>query len=243
MGLILDFVPNHMGIAAGLNEWWQDVLENGPTSPYAACLRHRLAAAQAGARQQGAAADPRRPVRRRARERRARAAASTDGALLRSVLRPCRCRSRRRATGSILRAPCRRSATARPPDESTSLEFQSIARRLRAAAAARPSDDPELIERAAARRRSSSARLRRSARRARRRSRSAIEAAVADFNGRPGDARQLRPARRAARARRRTGWPSGGWRPRRSTTAASSTINELAAIRQEDPAVFAATHR
>ena len=34
--LILDFVPNHMGIAAGLNVWWQDVLENGQTSAHAA---------------------------------------------------------------------------------------------------------------------------------------------------------------------------------------------------------------
>lgn len=36
MGLILDFVPNHMGIASGMNAWWQDVLENGQASPYAA---------------------------------------------------------------------------------------------------------------------------------------------------------------------------------------------------------------
>lgn len=35
MGLILDFVPNHMGIGGGLNPWWQDVLENGRVSPYA----------------------------------------------------------------------------------------------------------------------------------------------------------------------------------------------------------------
>ena len=32
MGHILDFVPNHMGIFE--NPWWQDVLENGPSSPY-----------------------------------------------------------------------------------------------------------------------------------------------------------------------------------------------------------------
>jgi (1->4)-alpha-D-glucan 1-alpha-D-glucosylmutase len=32
--LILDFVPNHMGVAAGRNAWWQDVLENGQTSVY-----------------------------------------------------------------------------------------------------------------------------------------------------------------------------------------------------------------
>jgi (1->4)-alpha-D-glucan 1-alpha-D-glucosylmutase len=35
-GLVLDFVPNHMGIASGVNPWWQDVLESGRVSPYAA---------------------------------------------------------------------------------------------------------------------------------------------------------------------------------------------------------------
>ncbi len=35
MGQVLDVVPNHMGIAAGCNRWWSDVLENGPSSPYA----------------------------------------------------------------------------------------------------------------------------------------------------------------------------------------------------------------
>jgi len=32
---ILDVVPNHMGAAPGENRWWDDVLENGPGSPYA----------------------------------------------------------------------------------------------------------------------------------------------------------------------------------------------------------------
>ena len=36
IGLVLDVVPNHMGIATRANRWWWDVLENGPTSPYAA---------------------------------------------------------------------------------------------------------------------------------------------------------------------------------------------------------------
>jgi (1->4)-alpha-D-glucan 1-alpha-D-glucosylmutase len=36
MGHILDIVPNHMGIAGSANPWWQDVLENGPSSRYAA---------------------------------------------------------------------------------------------------------------------------------------------------------------------------------------------------------------
>ena len=35
MGLILDIVPNHMGIAETGNVWWMDVLENGPSSSYA----------------------------------------------------------------------------------------------------------------------------------------------------------------------------------------------------------------
>jgi (1->4)-alpha-D-glucan 1-alpha-D-glucosylmutase len=35
MGHILDFVPNHMGVASNDNLWWQDVLENGPSSQYA----------------------------------------------------------------------------------------------------------------------------------------------------------------------------------------------------------------
>ena len=36
LGLILDFVPNHMGIAEPGNAWWMDVLEHGPSSEYAA---------------------------------------------------------------------------------------------------------------------------------------------------------------------------------------------------------------
>jgi (1->4)-alpha-D-glucan 1-alpha-D-glucosylmutase len=35
MGQIVDFVPNHMGIGEPLNQWWMDVLENGPSSTYA----------------------------------------------------------------------------------------------------------------------------------------------------------------------------------------------------------------
>lgn len=35
MGQLLDVVPNHMSIALQINRWWQDVLENGPSSTYA----------------------------------------------------------------------------------------------------------------------------------------------------------------------------------------------------------------
>ncbi|HUQ27942.1 MAG TPA: alpha-amylase family glycosyl hydrolase, partial [Usitatibacter sp.] len=29
---VMDIVPNHMGVLAADNAWWQDVLENGPAS-------------------------------------------------------------------------------------------------------------------------------------------------------------------------------------------------------------------
>jgi (1->4)-alpha-D-glucan 1-alpha-D-glucosylmutase len=38
MGFVLDVVPNHMGIAKTLNRWWRDVLEQGPSSRYAAAF-------------------------------------------------------------------------------------------------------------------------------------------------------------------------------------------------------------
>jgi (1->4)-alpha-D-glucan 1-alpha-D-glucosylmutase len=34
LGLLIDLVPNHMGIARNRNAWWRDVLENGPRSRY-----------------------------------------------------------------------------------------------------------------------------------------------------------------------------------------------------------------
>ena len=35
MGMVLDIVPNHMGVLLGNNAWWLDVLEKGRASPYA----------------------------------------------------------------------------------------------------------------------------------------------------------------------------------------------------------------
>lgn len=35
MGQILDTVPNHMGVMGADNDWWMDVLENGPSSAFA----------------------------------------------------------------------------------------------------------------------------------------------------------------------------------------------------------------
>jgi (1->4)-alpha-D-glucan 1-alpha-D-glucosylmutase len=38
MGLVLDVVPNHMGIDGQANRWWWDVLTHGPGSRYAGCF-------------------------------------------------------------------------------------------------------------------------------------------------------------------------------------------------------------
>ena len=38
LGLILDFVPNHMGVGQSDNQWWLDLLEWGEHSPYAAAF-------------------------------------------------------------------------------------------------------------------------------------------------------------------------------------------------------------
>jgi (1->4)-alpha-D-glucan 1-alpha-D-glucosylmutase len=35
VGLLVDFVPNHMSADAAANRWWRSVLENGPSSPFA----------------------------------------------------------------------------------------------------------------------------------------------------------------------------------------------------------------
>ncbi|RQS81903.1 malto-oligosyltrehalose synthase [Burkholderia seminalis] len=35
LGVIVDIVPNHMGVGGSSNGWWNDVLEWGPASPYA----------------------------------------------------------------------------------------------------------------------------------------------------------------------------------------------------------------
>jgi len=42
MGLVLDIVPNHMGVGGPENRWWWDVLARGPQSPFAEELAKAL---------------------------------------------------------------------------------------------------------------------------------------------------------------------------------------------------------
>lgn len=46
LGLLLDIVPNHMGVLEADNPWWLDVLENGPASVHAAAFDIDWAPAQ-----------------------------------------------------------------------------------------------------------------------------------------------------------------------------------------------------
>jgi (1->4)-alpha-D-glucan 1-alpha-D-glucosylmutase len=69
MGQVLDFVPNHMGIAEPLNQWWMDVLENGPSSVYAPYFDIEWRPPQDGAAGQGVAADSGRSIRAGTRTR------------------------------------------------------------------------------------------------------------------------------------------------------------------------------
>ncbi|HEY8495181.1 MAG TPA: malto-oligosyltrehalose synthase [Myxococcota bacterium] len=50
MAQILDFVPNHMGVAQADNRWWLDLLEHGPASPFAAYFDVDWRPAKAGLR-------------------------------------------------------------------------------------------------------------------------------------------------------------------------------------------------
>ena len=63
MGHLLDIVPNHMGIGEASNSWWMDVLENGPSSPYAPYFDIDWEPLKPELDRQGAAPGPRRPVR------------------------------------------------------------------------------------------------------------------------------------------------------------------------------------
>ena len=122
MGHILDLVPNHMGIARSANPWWQDVLENGPSSRYARDLRYRLASTEAGAGQQGAAADPRQLLRRDARAP-GDCGSSTRKARSVCVTRITCCRSRRAPTTRFSEpkwTPCSRRWAPRATKRSSS---------------------------------------------------------------------------------------------------------------------------
>jgi (1->4)-alpha-D-glucan 1-alpha-D-glucosylmutase len=64
LGLLLDIVPNHMGIGGDANAFWLDVLRWGPASPFAAWFDIDWDSRLPRPRRQAALPLPRRPVRR-----------------------------------------------------------------------------------------------------------------------------------------------------------------------------------
>ena len=125
MGLILDIVPNHMGVGGADNAWWLDVLEWGRASPYADYFDIDWDPPDADAARPPARAISRRVLRRGAGGRRsrrcnstARMGVSTSAPTARTAFRstrantpPC-CRSRR--APSRTRSPSSRRSAAAP---------------------------------------------------------------------------------------------------------------------------------
>ena len=134
MGLIVDFVPNHMGIGPD-NAWWLDVLEWGRGIAVRALFRHQLAPDARRSRRARAAAGRRRPIRRNSRKGRDRAALRSGGRQLQRVV----FRSPFSDFAALLcRDPRRRRRRARPLWRAISRPWRQAARRS-GARAARPS--------------------------------------------------------------------------------------------------------
>ena len=111
LGLILDFVPNHVGVHFADNPWWLDVLEWGQASPHAVSFdidwEH---AALSGARRR-AAADHRLVLRRSAGKGRDRASLRSPAkAAFRPGISSIGCRSRRSATAKSCARSSRKPA-------------------------------------------------------------------------------------------------------------------------------------
>ena len=62
MGQMLDFVPNHMGVREPQNQWWIDVLENGPSSPMRPISTSTGSRSKSGSARQSSAPNPGRSI-------------------------------------------------------------------------------------------------------------------------------------------------------------------------------------
>ena len=82
MGHVLDLVPNHMGIAKSANPWWQDVLENGPSSRFAHFFDIEWHPVKDELADKAADSDSRRSVRRGRSSVRNCGSRTTDGAFV-----------------------------------------------------------------------------------------------------------------------------------------------------------------
>ena len=238
MGLILDIVPNHMGIGRGLNPWWQDVLENGRVSPYAVAfdidwtplkkeLRNKVLLPVLGD-QYGAVLE----------------AGELDLTEADGAFTVCYYETPLPISpatyGLILRAAEPVLLEGLEPDDLTLLEFQSITAGFERLGSLDP-DDPEQVAERIREGTTGKVRLARLLADSEL-ARTALNEVVERFNGTPGDPASFDAMDRLLDAQN---YRLAYWR-----VAAEEinyrrffAINDLAAIRQERPEVFAATHR
>ena len=237
MGLMVDLVPNHMEIDDADNAWWNDVLENGPSSPYATCfdidwnppkpdLKNRVMLPVLGD-QFG-----------RIMENGELSLGYEEGGFYiayydhRFPIDP-------HTTTEVLREAIEHSRFNAVEENEELLELESIVTGLHHLPDRNTSDEEEIIER----RREQKVLRRRLAEltEASAAIRRAIDGVVTDFSGRAGEERSFD---RLEQLLRKQAYRLCHWR-----VAADEInyrrffdINDLGAIRVEDPAVFAAVH-
>ena len=243
LGLILDIVPNHMGIAGDANPWWMDVLENGPGLPVRRLLRHRLDAAarpSCGTRcccpscgdQYGQVLEA------------GQLQLEIRGRRLRRPLRAAPpARSRPDTYAQILSHRLEELPSALGADDVGTCRSSASILTALAHLPGRDRDRPRPGRRAAAREGGRQAPPRRPARKESARSRELRRGQRARaFNGTPGDPRSfdLLDALLAAQAYRLADWRVAG---DEINYRRFFDVNDLAAIRMERPEVFAATPR
>jgi (1->4)-alpha-D-glucan 1-alpha-D-glucosylmutase len=238
LGLLVDIVPNHMGIAQARNAWWADVLQHGPASPHAAAfdidwnpvkreLADRVLLPILGD-QYGAVLDS---GGLRLERRDGRFVVRYDETIL-----PVGPRSYARIIGACL-AELDRALGAEHP---AVVELKSIVSLL-ATLPVRTETDPVRL---AARRQANDDAMARLDRLLRESPdvRHFVDESVAAFNGIPGEPRTFDPLADVldAQVYRLAFWRVAG---EEINYRRFFDINDLAAIRMEQPHVFAATHR
>jgi (1->4)-alpha-D-glucan 1-alpha-D-glucosylmutase len=238
MGQLLDIVPNHMGIGSEANGWWADVLEHGVSSPYAAYFDvdwRPLKPELEGKVLLPILGDQFGRVLERGELR----LAYHEGAF-RLEYFETRLPVAAASTGAVLRLALEGLDGVRAPEDEERMELESIAVALERLPARRRTDPASLGER----RREKAVAQRRLALLYRDSEvvRTALDAAVAAFNGDPDDPRSFD---RLDALLGEQSYRLAYWR-----VAAEEInyrrffdVNDLAGVRVEVPRVFQDTHR
>jgi (1->4)-alpha-D-glucan 1-alpha-D-glucosylmutase len=227
---LADFVPNHVGIGSGENAWWTDVLENGPSSTYAdffdiewhsreRALRGKALLPVLG-RQFGQEVDD------------GKIGLVRDGGALWVTYYEKRFPASPRSYGLVLEQAIRRLAL--PDEEPGRLELESIAATIRHLPAASTTDAFERRERE------------REKEVAKRRIEAVCAAEPEVANAIDEAIRTIATSpERLERFLAEQNYRLSFWRVATDEINYRRffDVNDLAAIRMEDPAVFAATHR